>query len=53
MVKEHPKDIINKIIEAIKSAIAEVYDDARKTGRELVISDKTGKIKKIKVQDEK
>ena len=50
MNKEQSKNIIDKIIEAIKSAVAEVYEDARKTGKELVIADKTGKIKKIKVK---
>ncbi len=46
--KQESTELIDKIIKAIKVAIAEVYDDARKTGRELVISDKEGKIKWLK-----
>jgi hypothetical protein len=48
MTKKESHDTIDKIIDAIKAAIAEVYEEARKTGRELVIADKNGKVKKIK-----
>ena len=48
MAKKESENTIDKIIEAMKIAIAEVYEDARKNGRELVIADKNGKVKKIK-----
>jgi len=48
MTKKESKEAIDKIIEAIKVAVAEVYEDARRTGSELVIADKNGKVKKIK-----
>ena len=48
MTKKESKNTIEKIKEAIKAAIEEVYENARKTGGELVIADKDGKIKRIK-----
>ena len=48
MTKEESKNTIEKIKKAIKEAIAEVYENARKTGSELVIADENGKVKKIK-----
>ena len=48
MTKQESGDIIDKIKEAFKSAIAEVYAEARKNGTELVIADKDGKVKKIR-----
>ena len=48
MTKEQSKVLLEKIKVAIKAAIEGVYENARKTGEELVISE-NGKIKKIKV----
>ena len=48
MDKEKYKILKIKITEGIKVAIAKVYEDARKSGDELVISE-NGKVKKIKV----
>lgn len=39
-----------KIIKGIKSAIAEVYENARKNGTELVISKKPGVVQNIKIK---
>lgn len=50
MAKRKRKDTIDRIIDAMKLAIAEVYEEARKSGREFVIADKNGRIKKIKVK---
>ena len=47
-LKKESGNTIDKIIEAMKMAITEVYEEARKNGRELVIADKNGKAKKIK-----
>ena len=49
MTKEEVQIIFDKIKKGVKEAIAEVYEDARKNGTELVVSTKTGEIKKIKV----
>jgi hypothetical protein len=50
MTKKQGHKLLDKIFKAMKSAIAEVYEDARKNGTELVISDKRGKVKIIKVK---
>ncbi len=39
-----------KIMKGCKEAIAEVYENARKNGTELVISTKPGVVEKIKVK---
>ena len=49
MKKEEVQIIFDKIKKGVKEAIAEVYEDARKNGTELVVSTKTGEIRKIKV----
>ncbi len=50
MTKKESKIMLEKIIEGVKSAIAEVYENARKNGTELVISKKPGVVTKIKVK---
>ena len=50
MTKKQGHKLLDKIVEGMKEAIAEVYENARKNGTELVISDKNGKVKKIKVK---
>ena len=47
-LKKESGNTIDKIIEAMKMAITEVYEEARKNGGEVVIADKNGKAKKIK-----
>jgi hypothetical protein len=47
MTKENAKKIRNKIIAGVTAAIAQLYEDAKKNGWELVISEK-GKIRKIR-----
>ncbi|CAN5435038.1 hypothetical protein BH10BAC1_BH10BAC1_20780 [soil metagenome] len=49
MTKEEVQIIFDKIKKGVKEAIAEVYEDARKNGTELVVATKSGEIKKIKV----
>lgn len=48
MNKKRPKDLLERIFKAMKIAVEKVYEDARKNGDELVISE-NGKVKKIKV----
>ena len=50
MTKKESKIMLDKIIAGVKSAIAEVYENARKNGTELVISKKPGVVEKIKVK---
>ena len=49
MTKQEKHKLFKKIIIGMKEAVAEVYDEARKNGTELVIATKTGKVKKIRV----
>lgn len=48
MTKEEAKILVEKVKKALQEAFAQVYEDARKNGDELVISE-NGKVKKIKV----
>ncbi len=50
MTKKEGHKLLDTIIKGMKSAIAEVYDNARKNGTELVISKKPGVVTKIKVK---
>jgi len=50
MTKEESQIILDKIKAGVKEAIAEVYEEARKNGSELVIATKEGEIKWIKVK---
>ena len=52
MTKEEIQIIFDKIKEGFKEAIAEVYEDARKNGTELVISKKSGKVQIVKVNSD-
>ncbi|CAN5550164.1 hypothetical protein BH10BAC1_BH10BAC1_05490 [soil metagenome] len=52
MTKEEIQIIFDKIKEGFKEAIAEVYEDARKNGTELVISKKPGEVQVVKVNFE-
>ena len=49
MTKEEIQVIFDKIKAGVKEAIAEVYEDARKNGTELVISKNQGGVQWIKV----
>lgn len=49
MKKEEIQVILDKIKAGVKEAVAEVYEDARKNGTELVVATK-GEIKWIKVK---
>lgn len=49
MTKEESRKLLDKIFEAMKAGVAKVYEEARKNGTELVISNKPGEVKKIKV----
>lgn len=48
MTEKQSDILLEKIIKAVRKAIAKVYEDARKNGDELVISE-NGKVKRIKV----
>ncbi len=50
MTKKEGHKLLDKIIVAMKSAIAEVYENARKNGTELVVSTKPGVVETIKVK---
>ncbi len=50
MTKKEIQSIFEKIKAGVKEAIAEVYENARKNGTELVISKKPGVVQKIKVK---
>lgn len=52
MTKEEIQIIFDKIKEGVKEAIAEVYEDARKNGTELVISKKIGEVQFVKVNSD-
>ena len=50
MTKEETQIIFEKIKAGVTKAIAQVYEDARKNGTQLVISTKPGEVKWIKVK---
>ncbi len=50
MTKKKSKKLLDKIVEGVKAAIAEVYENARKNGTELVISKKPGVVQKIRIK---
>jgi hypothetical protein len=50
MTQQESSVLFEKIKKAMEAAIKEVYDEARKTGEELVISDGKGGVKYIKVE---
>lgn len=52
MTKEESKILLDKIVEAMKVAVAKVYDDARRDGTELVISKKPGEVQFVKVNSD-
>lgn len=52
MTKEEIQIIFDKIKAGFKEAIAEVYEDARKNGTELVISKKIGEVQFVKVNSD-
>ena len=50
MTKKEGHKLLDKIVEGVKEAIAEVYENARKNGTELVVSTKPGVVEIIKVK---
>ncbi len=47
-VNQESKDLAAKILRGFQKAVERVYANARKNGEELVVSDKDGKVIKIK-----
>lgn len=50
MTRKQGHKLLDKIVEGMKEAIAELYENARKNRTELVVSDKNGNVKKIKIK---
>jgi hypothetical protein len=50
MTEEESRTLFDRIKKAMEAAVKEVYDEARKTGEELVVSDGKGGVKRIRVK---
>lgn len=52
MTKEESSLLLDRIAAAMKLAVAEVYEDARKNGTKLVISRSPGEVQWIRVLED-